>query len=142
MSMKIRDMDFSKEDLGKHVYKVTQIIPLKIVQYVKVDKSGSKDTVFDKWLDKGGINYSEFSKYEHVDEMVHDEYQEITTEIFDTIGSGDHEIEYVGEVIADEYLNEKDERGKSLDDTWTSYELDTLASSPESKLKQKEAVHG
>ena len=113
MSMKIRDMDFSKEDLGKHVYKVTQIIPLKIVQYVKVDKSGGEDTVFDKWLDKGGINYSEFSKYEHVDEMVHDEYQEITTEIFDTIGSGDHEIEYVGEVIADEYLNEKDEKGKS-----------------------------
>ena len=41
MSMKIEDMDFSKEDLGKHVYKVTQIIPLKIVQYVKVDKSGN-----------------------------------------------------------------------------------------------------
>ena len=142
MSMKIEDMDFSKEDLGKHVYKVTQIIPLKIVQYVKVDKSGNKDIVFDKWLDKGGINFGEFSKREHVDEMVHNEYQEITTEIFDTIGSGDHEIDYVGEVIADEDLNDKDENGKSLDDTWTSYELDTLASSPENKLKQKEAIHG
>ena len=123
-------------------YKVTQFVPLKIVQYVKVDKSGNEDTVFNKWLDKGGINFGEFSKREHVDDMVHNEYQEITTEIFDTIGSGDHEIEYVGEVIADEYLNEKDENGKSLDDTWTSYEIDTLASSPESKLKQKEAANG
>ena len=52
MSMKIEDMDFSKEDLGKHVYKVTQFVPLKIVQYVKVDKSGNKDTAFDKWLYK------------------------------------------------------------------------------------------
>ena len=85
MSMKIEDMDFSKEDLGKHVYKVTQFVPLKIVQYVKVDKSGNQDTVFNKWLDKGGINFGEFSKREHVDEMVHNEYNEITTEIF---GSG------------------------------------------------------
>jgi len=143
MSAQIKDMDFYKEDLGKHVYKVTQFVPLKIVQYVKVDKSGNEDTVFDKWLDKGGINFGEFSKREHVDEMVHNESDEITTEIFDTSGSGEHEIEYVGEVIADEYLNEKDENGKSLDDTWTSYELDTLAPSPEYKLKQtKEAAHG
>ena len=142
MSMKIEDMDFSKEDLGKHVYKVTQFVPLKIVQYVKVDESGDKDTVFNKWLDKGGINFGEFSKREHVDEMVHNEYNEITTEIFDTSGSGDHYIDYVGEVIADEDLNDKDENGKSLDDTWTSYELDTLASSPESKLKPKEVAHG
>ena len=69
MSMKIEDMDFSKEDLGKHVYKVTQIIPLKIVQYVKVDKSGNEDTVFNKWLDKAGINFGEFSKREHVDDF-------------------------------------------------------------------------
>ena len=141
MTRAIRDMSFFKEDLGKHIYKVTQIIPLKIVQYVKVDKSGNKDTVFDKWLDKGGINYSNFSKNEYVDEIVSNDYNQITTEIFDTVGSGDHEIDYVGQIIADEDMNEKDENGKSVDDTWTSYELDELAPSPESIIK-KEEPHG
>ena len=139
MTKEIRDMYFFKEDVGKHIYKVTQHVPLKIVQYVKVDKSGNEDTVFDKWLDKGGIDHSEFSKNEYVDVIIHNEHNEITTEIFDTSGSGDHYIDYVGEIIANEDDNEKDENGKSLDDTWTSYELDTLASSPEYKLKQKEA---
>jgi len=139
MTKEIRDMYFFKEDVGKHIYKVTQHVPLKIVQYVKVDKSGNEDTVFDKWLDKGGIDHSEFSKNEYVDVIIHNEHNEITTEIFDTVGSGDHYIDYVGEIIANEDDNEKDENGKSLDDTWTSYELDTLASSPEYKLKQKEA---
>jgi len=132
-------MYFFKEDVGKHIYKVTQHIPLKIVQYVKVDKLGNEDTVFDKWLDKGGIDNSEFSKTEYVDKIIANEHNEITTELFDTAGSGDHYIDYVGEIIANEDDNEKDENGKSLDDTWTSYELDTLASSPEYKLKQKEA---
>jgi len=134
-------MYFFKEDVGKHIYKVTQHIPLKIVQYVKVDKLGNEDTVFDKWLDKGGIDNSEFSKTEYVDKIIANEHNEITTELFDTVGSGDHYIDYVGEIIANEDDNEKDKNGKSLDDTWTSYELDTLASSPEYKLKQKEA-HG
>ncbi len=132
-------MYFFKEDVGKHIYKVTQHVPLKIVQYVKVDKSGNESTVFNKWLDKGGIDHSEFSKTEYVDKIIANDYNEITTEIFDTVGSGDHYIDYVGEIIANEDDNEKDENGKSLDDTWTSYELDTLASSPEYKLKQKEA---
>jgi len=141
MTKEIRDMYFFKEDVGKHIYKVTQHIPLKIVQYVKVDKLGNEDTVFDKWLDKGGIDNSEFSKTEYVDKIIANEHNEITTELFDTVGSGDHYIDYVGEIIANEDDNEKDKNGKSLDDTWTSYELDTLASSPEYKLKQKEA-HG
>ena len=141
MTKEIRDMYFFKEDVGKHIYKVTQHIPLKIVQYVKVDKSGNEDAVFDKWLDKGGIDNSEFSKTEYVDKIIANEHNEITTELFDTVGSGDHYIDYVGEIIANEDDNEKDKNGKSLDDTWTSYELDTLASSPEYKLKQKEA-HG
>jgi len=128
-------MYFFKEDVGKHIYKVTQHVPLKIVQYVKVDKSGNESTVFNKWLDKGGIDHSEFSKTEYVDKIIANDYNEITTEIFDTVGSGDHYIDYVGEIIANEDDNEKDENGKSLDDTWTSYELDTLASSPEYKLK-------
>mgnify|MGYP003132296014 FL=1 len=139
MTKEIRDMYFFKEDVGKHIYKVTQHVPLKIVQYVKVDKSGNESTVFNKWLDKGGIDHSEFSKTEYVDKIIANDYNEITTEIFDTVGSGDHYIDYVGEIIANEDDNEKDENGKSLDDTWTSYELDTLASSPEYKLKQKEA---
>jgi|GEM_PF-5887743 hypothetical protein len=135
MTKEIRDMYFFKEDVGKHIYKVTQHVPLKIVQYVKVDKSGNESTVFNKWLDKGGIDHSEFSKTEYVDKIIANDYNEITTEIFDTVGSGDHYIDYVGEIIANEDDNEKDENGKSLDDTWTSYELDTLASSPEYKLK-------
>jgi len=139
MTKEIRDMYFFKEDVGKHIYKVTQHVPLKIVQYVKVDKSGNESTVFNKWLDKGGIDHSEFSKTEYVDKIIANDYNEITKEIFDTVGSGDHYIDYVGEIIANEDDNEKDENGKSLDDTWTSYELDTLASSPEYKLKQKEA---
>ena len=139
MAQEIKDMYFSKEDVGKHVYKVTQIIPLKIVQYIKVDKSGNKDTVFDKWLDEGGINYSNFSKTEYVDEIVANEYNEITTEVFDTMGPGEHYIDYVGRIIADEDMNEKDDNGKSVDDTWTNYELDELAPSPESIIKKEES---
>jgi len=141
MAKAIRDMYFFKEDVGKHIYKVTQIVSLKIVQHVKVDKSGDKDTVFDKWLDKGGIDFGEFSKNEYVDQVVHNEHNEITTEVFDTVGSGEHYIDYVGQIIADEDMNEKDENGKSVDDTWTSYELDDLAPSPESIIKKEEA-HG
>ena len=139
MAKGIRDMSFFKEDVGKHIYKFTQIIPLKIVQYVKVDKSGNEDTVFDKWLDKGGINYSNFSKTEYVDELVSNDYNEITTEVFDTVGSGEHYTDYVGQIIADEDGNEKDENGKSVDDTWTNYELDELAPAPESIISQGES---
>tara|TARA_R100001244_G_scaffold44806_1_gene40623 strand:+ start:65 stop:496 length:432 start_codon:yes stop_codon:yes gene_type:complete len=136
MAQEIKDMYFSKEDVGNHVYKVTQIIPLKIVQYIKVNKSGNKDTVFDKWLDNGCIN---FFKTEYVDEMVANKYNEITTEVFDTMGPGEHYIDYVGQIIADEDMNEKDDNGKSVDDTWTSYELDELALSPESIIKKEES---